>query len=252
MPIPIALQLYTLRQEMAQDFEGTVREVAAIGYAGVETAGFPGTTPAEAAKLFQELRLSVTSAHLPLPLGERKSEVLDTAAALECSRIICPSIPADQFTSVDAIMRACNSLNQAQAVALANGLTLGYHNHWWEFQQVDGRLAFDIFREHLDPGVFFEIDTYWVQTAGVDPGDMVRKLDHRVPLLHIKDGPAVRNQPMVAVGSGVMNIPAIVAEARSTEWLIVELDECATDMLTAVSQSYHYLTTEGLAYGTQR
>ena len=81
MPAPIALQLFTLREAAAEDYEGTVRKVADIGYAGVEPAGFPGTTPEAAARLFADLGLEVCSAHLPMPVGEKQQESLETAEA---------------------------------------------------------------------------------------------------------------------------------------------------------------------------
>lgn len=252
MPAPIALQLYTLRDALAEDFAGTIRRVAEIGYVGVETAGFPGVTPAEAAALFAELGLEVAGAHSPLPLGDRQNEVLETMETLGCKRLVCPSMPREEFTSVDGIQRVAESLNAANEVARANGLTFGYHNHWFEYGDVDGRRADQILLEHLDPTIWFEVDTYWVQTAGADPVQVIQALGERAPLLHIKDGPAVQPEPMVAVGEGVMDIPAVVAAGQDhAEWLIVELDRCATDMMVAVEKSYKYLVSEGLARGNR-
>ena len=87
-PLPVALQLYSIRENLAQGFDAAVRKVAAMGYSGVETAMFPGTTPAAAGNLFRELGLTVSSAHSALPLGDKKNEVLDNMAALGCSRIV--------------------------------------------------------------------------------------------------------------------------------------------------------------------
>jgi sugar phosphate isomerase/epimerase len=115
---------------------------------------------------------------------------------------------------------------------------------------VDGRRAYEIMLDYLSPEVFFEVDTYWAKTAGVDPAAMVRRLGGRAPLLHIKDGPCVMDAPMTAVGDGVVDVPGIVAAgAGATEWLIVELDRCATDKLEAVAKSYRYMVGKGLAYG---
>jgi len=246
MSIPIALQLYSIRDLLAQDFDGGVRKVAEIGYAGVETAGFPGTTPQAAARLFQDLGLAVCGAHIALPLGDKKNEVLDTLAALGCTRLVCPALPREQFQTVDGIRHACETLNAANDVARANGLSLGYHTHWWEMLPVDGRLAYSHMLDHLSPDVFFEIDTYWAQTAGADPVAVVRELGARVPLLHIKDGPARKGEPMTAAGDGVMDFPPIIAAgANSAEWLIFEMDTCATDALEAVARSYRYLAGLG-------
>jgi len=252
MPIPLAIQLYSVRDTLAQDFAGVVQKIAAIGYAGVEPAGFPGTTPQEAGKLFRDLGLAVPSAHTALPLGEHENEVLDAMAAIGCPRIISGKGP-DDFTTLDQVKQTCDLFNQASSVAAESGLQFGIHNHWWEFQQVEGHLVLDVMLEHLEPGVFFEIDTYWVQAAGHDPAAVVGQLGKRTPLLHIKDGPAVRGEPMVAVGDGVMDVPSIVqAGAGSTEWMIVELDACATDMMEAVEKSYDYLVSKGLARGNSR
>jgi sugar phosphate isomerase/epimerase len=252
MPSPLAIQLYSVRDTLAQDFAGVVQKIAAIGYAGVEPAGFPGTTPQEAGKLFRDLGLAVPSAHTALPLGEHRNEVLDAMAAIGCPRIISGKGP-DDFATLDLVKQTCDLFNQASAVAVESGFQFGIHNHWWEFQSVEGRLVLDVMLEHLEPGVFFEIDTYWVQAAGHDPAAVVSQLGRRTPLLHIKDGPAVRGEPMVAVGDGVIDVPSIVqAGAGSTEWMIVELDACATDMMEAVEKSYDYLVGKGLARGNPR
>jgi sugar phosphate isomerase/epimerase len=252
MSAPVAIQLYTVRDALAEDFAGVVRKIADIGYVGVEPAVDElGATPEEADQLFKDLGLAVPSAHTPLPLGERKHEVLDTMAALGCKCIVSGKGP-DDFATMDKIKRTCDLFNEANAVAAEAGLTFGIHNHWWEFQQVEGRYVYQVMLEWLDPDVFFEIDTYWVKTAGPDPAEVVRTLGKRAPLLHVKDGPAVRDAPHVAVGDGVMDFPSIVeAGAGSTEWMIVELDSCATDMVEAVEKSYRYLVRNGLAYGNR-
>jgi sugar phosphate isomerase/epimerase len=253
MAAPIALQLYTLREAMAKDFAGTIRKVAAMGYVGVETAGFPGTTPQEASKLFKELGLVVSSAHSRLPLGEHQNEVLETMAALGCKYLISPNVGTDYFKSIEGIKQARDLLNEANAVAAANGLRLGLHNHWWEFERVEGQYPYDVLLDGLDPAICFELDTYWTKVAGVDPVQVIKKLGARAPLLHIKDGPGVQKEPQVAVGEGIMDIPAIIqAGGSNTEWLVVELDHCATDMVEAVKKSYAYLVGNGLARGNKK
>lgn len=252
MKPPVAIQLYSLREQLQHDFAGTIEQVTQAGYLGVETAGFPGTTAEDAGRLFDRLGLAVAGAHVPLPCGDRKNEVLESLAALNCRRAICPYLPAEQFTSLPEIRRACDQLNQAYEVFAEKGLQFGYHNHWWEFEPVEGRLAHDWMVDFLYPAIFFEIDTYWVRAAGADPAAVLRRLEERAPLLHLKDGPAVPGEAMVALGKGVMDIPAVLeASAGKSEWLIVELDTCATDMLEAVKQSYHFLIEKGLGRGRE-
>lgn len=249
---PIGLQLYTVRDAANADYEATIRKIAAMGYVGVEAAGFPGTTPQKAATLFGELGLQVCGAHSPLPLGDSKNEVLETMAALGTKRLICPALMRDKFDSVDGIKEVCATLNEAAAVCKENGLELLYHNHWWEYATVEGHAANEVMLANLDPSIAFEIDTYWVHVAGGDALQTIKSLGSRAPLLHIKDGPATQDGDMTAVGAGVMDIPAVVEAGKPhTKWLIVELDRCATDTMVAMEESYTYLVGSGLAKGNK-
>ncbi|MBI5671418.1 MAG: sugar phosphate isomerase/epimerase [Chloroflexi bacterium] len=249
MTAPIAIQLYSLRDIWSGGrFADVIHQVADMGFLGVETFGGVPTT--EAVPLFRDLRLEVVAAHSDLPLGENRNAVLDTMAALNCKRVVCPWMPPEEFHSRDSIKRVCDKLNEADAVCRDNGLTLLYHNHWFEPQPVEGKPAYQIMQEYLNPTVLFEIDTYWVKVGGLDPAAVVRELGSRAPLLHIKDGPGDRNEAMVAVGEGYMDWSSLFTAAEGTmEWAIVELDRCDTDMLQAVRQSYTYLTGKGFARG---
>jgi len=251
MSVPIGVQLYSLRDTLATDFEGVIRKVAAQGYAGVETANaaFVSTTPKAAAQLFKELGLQVSSANIGLPLGDKKNEVLDTMHVFDSKNIVCAYIPSEEFESEARIKFHCDELNQADEVARENGMTLSYHNHHWEYrQQINGRPAYKIMLENLAPTVNFELDTYWAQTGGANVVDLLREYGSRAPLVHIKDGSTNEKDPMVAVGDGVMDWSSIIPAAQA-EWIIVELDRCATDMLEAVGRSYTYLTSKGYAHG---
>ena len=252
MTASIALQLYTVRDLLKHDFEGVIRRLADIGYVGVETAGFPeGVTAAQAAALFADCGLSVAAAHMSLPLGDDRRTVLETAEQLGIQRIVSGHVPADEYKDLASIRQVCTRLNEAQSAAAA-GLGFGVHNHWWEFQAVGDVYPYQIWLDELDPAIFFELDAYWIQSAGVDPVEMVARFGHRAPLLHVKDGPAGSDTDasMTAVGDGRLNYPAIIAAAGdSVEWLIVELDRCESEMMTAVEQSYRYLVGEGLGHG---
>jgi sugar phosphate isomerase/epimerase len=253
MTAPIAIQLYTVRDLLKDDFEGVIRRIADIGYVGVETFEFPaGISAAQAAQIFAKYGLTIAAAHLPLPLGDDEQSVIETAAQLGVQRILCSYVPAEEYNDLGSTRRVCARLNQAQAVAAANGLSFGVHNHWWEFQLAGDVYPYQVWLDELDPAVFFELDTYWIQSGGFDPEEIVNLFGKRAPLLHIKDGPAGpdTDADMVAVGDGNVDYPPIIAAAEGdAEWLIVELDRCATDMMTAVQRSYQYLVGEGLAHG---
>jgi sugar phosphate isomerase/epimerase len=249
MPVPVALQLYSLREEAKKGFTQMVQKVADMGYTGVEPSSFPGTTAQDAGKMFADLGLAVPSAHLPLPVGDKQNEIIDAMAALGSQRIISGKGSAD-FATMDKIKETCDLFNLAAANASSAGLQFGVHNHWWEFGRVEGRYVYQVMQEYLEPDIFFQIDTYWVQTAGVDPSIVVRELGARAPILHIKDGPCVKELPMTAVGDGNLDFHSILrAGGNNTEWLIVEIDRCATDMVEAVQRSLQYLVANGLGIG---
>lgn len=252
MSTPIALQLYTLRDAAANGYEAVVRRVAEMGYAGVEPAGFPGTTAEAAAKLFQSLNLQVAGIHFGLPTPEKKNELLDLVGTLGTKRFGCAYLPPENFETVDGVKRVCDQLNEAAQFASENGLKFYYHNHWFEYNSIDGQPVHKIMLENLNPAVELEIDTYWVQTGGADVLSVLKDVGSRATLLHVKDGPAdAKESPMVAVGDGVMDWHSIIPAAKSAEWLIVELDRCATDMFEAVDKSIQYLVKEGLGRGNK-
>lgn len=253
MTKPIALQLYTVREELARDFIGTLGRIAAMGFVGVETTGFPdGVTPAAAKAQFDDLGLTVCAAHAPLPLGEAKNRALDLMAALECGRMVCASMPREEYASLRQIERVIDQLNEGAAVATDHGLHLGVHNHWWEFEVVEGIRPYQLWLQKLDPAIFYELDLYWAQVAGVDPIVALAEFGEKARLIHVKDGPAdLPSSDMTACGNGALNYSAILPEAKAADWFVVELDRCATDMMTAVQDSYTYLTRQGVAYGTR-
>lgn len=247
MPAPIAVQLYSLREALQADPEPVFRHLAETGFVGVES--YRGLDASMTARLCRKYGLEICSAHLPPPVGDDTQQSIDMAVQLGIKKMIVPYMPPETFASVASIKRLCDTLNDAGRLLLQHGFEFGYHNHWFELALVDGRTGLDIMREHLLPDIFFEVDTYWVQTGGQDAAALVRNLGARARMLHIKDGPASSIEaPMVAVGKGVMDIPGILAGAQP-EWIIVELDRCATDMMSAVIESYRYLVASGLAEG---
>lgn len=247
---PVALQLYSVRESLAADFEGTVRQVAAMGYVGVEPFGGMPCKLEDAAALFKELELDVPNSHVPFPHDADKDTVLEITEAFDLDRVCIAFMPPSDFETLDAIKAVCERLNQAGEFARANGLAIGYHNHWWEYKRLNGRDTLDLMLSELDESVFLQIDTYWAQVGGLDAVDVVRQVGARAPLIHLKDGSLDRDDDMTAVGSGKMDVPAIVAATeRTADWHIVELDRCATDMLEAVRDSYSYLTSNGLVRG---
>jgi sugar phosphate isomerase/epimerase len=247
---PIGLQLYSVREALAEDFEGTIRRVAEMGYIGVEPYGGLPTDLNVAATLFNDLGLQVFNSHVGVPEGDGKEALLKIAEAFDLSQVAIAYIPPEQFETIDDIKRTCEQLNQANEFAKSNNLTLGYHNHWWEFKTLNGHSTLELMLSELEQDITLEVDTYWVQAGGMDVLSMLEIVGHRAPLLHIKDGSLNTDDSMLAVGDGKMPVADIIQSTASTaEWYIVELDRCDTDMLEAVEKSYQYLTSNGFAQG---
>jgi sugar phosphate isomerase/epimerase len=246
MATPIALQLYTLRDALEADFETTMHRIASYGYAGVETAFFaPHISHRYAREFITSLGLQICSIHCELPIGNQRESVLQQAADLGAQRIVWHGWPEDsRYGSIAGIAELAAEYNQAAHAATQAGLTLGIHNHWWECQQVVGQYAYQHLLPQLDPTIFWELDAYWATVAGCDPIAMLHELGPRVPLLHLKDGPATPDALKMALGTGALPIPAILAAAKHAEWLIVELDDYAGDMFEAVDQSVRYLQAQ--------
>lgn len=249
--IPVALQMYTLRDLAAEDFPGTLRKAAQIGYAGVELAGTGGLDAGELKKLLDDLGLSVAGSHVGIDqLQSNLPEVLRYNLALGNKYVVCPYLPEDLRKSAEDYRALAATLNQIGRRCKAEGLQLCYHNHAFEFQTFDGITGYDILFGNTDPDlVAAEVDTYWVEYAGHNAQSVIRGLSGRVPLVHLKDM-AVRPQGAFAeVGEGVLDFSAIIAEAQAAgaQWLIVEQDVCTRPPLESVEISLRNLKQMSLA-----
>ncbi len=251
-PIPVGLQLYSVRDVVTQtgDLEGVLERLAEFGYRYVELAGMYDRKPAELRRIMDKAGLKVISNHGPMPSKDNRSELVEQAQALGFSWTVTGR-GADAFKTRDDCVAVGRAWQEAAELLEGTGVGLGYHNHWWEFsQKFDGRTALEIVLENA-PKALAQVDTYWAATGGTEPGAFIRSLGTRVPTLHIKDGPCEQKKAMTAVGAGVMDWQKVFGGVDSsvTKYLIVELDRCDTDMMTAVKQSIEYLQKQG--YGVK-
>lgn len=248
---PVGVQLYSLREAAAVDFRAVLHDVAAAGAVGVELAGFHGLSAAEVAETLRDVGLAVASGHVGDATPDALSRALDDLQTVGGDTAVLAFLPPAAFADADAVARSAELINTGAAVAAARGVTFGYHNHFWELAStIDGRTALSALFDRLEPGVVAELDIYWTRVGGADPASVISELGDRVRLLHVKDGPADDPQaPMVAVGRGVVDVAGALTASGSVAWHIVELDRCATDMLTAVRDSISFLVDAGLSRG---
>jgi sugar phosphate isomerase/epimerase len=140
---PIALQLYTVREAAARDFPYVLRRVAEMGYKAVETAGLNGLKPEEMSRMVTDLGMKVCSSHTSMPTADNLQEIVDTEMALG-NRMVVSGLGPDQFKTLDMCKEAVDQFNQAAELLKPHGMRFGIHNHWWEFETVDGNRVYDL------------------------------------------------------------------------------------------------------------
>lgn len=182
----ISLQLYSIRNPLAEDFQGSMDKVAKMGYTGVEFAGNYGGMTAKDLKAFlAEKNLKPVGSHTPVDkLTQNLEEEIAFHQELGMKYMICPWSDMD---TVEKAKRLAETLNAVGEKVTKAGLVFGYHNHNHELKNDGGKFPLDVFYELTDPQfVKAEIDIYWVTHAGLDPMEYLKKYDGRLPLVHLK------------------------------------------------------------------
>lgn len=238
----IGVQLYTVRKALAQDFDGTLARLAAIGFREVEFAGYHGKRPAE-------VRDALSRHHLDAPASHVALEELETgwdaaaAAATEVGHrwLVVAWIDAARRKTLDDYKRVGEVFTRIGTQARAAGLRFAYHNHAFEFAPLEGRVPYDVLLESTDPAVVeFELDLYWITDGGSDPLAYFARWPGRFPLVHVKDKAA--DGRMVDVGAGRIDWKAILHQRKEAgiRHYFVEHDD-PPDPFASVAASYAYL-----------
>ena len=251
--LPVALQLYTLREPLKEDFRRVVHQVAEIGYDGVQFAGYGGLSAQEMRGLLQETGLKPCGTHTGLNVLESTLDE-DIAYNLEIGNkwILCPSLPEARRQNAAGWREIAATLNRIGERCRDRGILFGYHNHAFEFPivaEANGDRGIDILLGQTDSElVFWEPDVYWVHKGGADPALMIRQFKGRVPITHLKDETKDERQTFAEVGEGSLDWPAILqsSEEAGVEWHCVEQDRCDRDPLESVRISLNNLRSWGM------
>jgi len=246
-----SLQLYTLRDAIAQDLPGTIKKVAEIGFTQVEPYNFVATAKELGAAL-KENGLTAPSGHAPL-MSHDQDEIFAAAKELGITTVVDPYSPADKWQNAEDIQATAAKLNDAAKKGAEYGIRVGYHNHEWELEAtVEGRTALEYLVEHLDPAVILEVDTYWVAVGGQDPVDILAKLGDRVKFIHIKDGPLTTDtKAQQPAGQGKVPVLDVIAAAKSLDVGVVEFDDYSGDIFDGITQSLAFLNNNTATEGAK-
>jgi sugar phosphate isomerase/epimerase len=236
------LQLYTVRDLLEKDFEGTLAEVARLGYRQVEFAGIIGPSPEQTLDIVRRHGLIAPAAHVSYEQLERElPKHLQVAKEMGLQFIVCPSVDASRRETIDDWKRVCQTFNAIGARAKEAGLSFAYHNHDFEFLPVDGQVPYDVVLAESDPDlVKMEADLYWMTKAGRDPVTYFQRYPGRFPLLHLKD--MARDGSITEIGKGVVDFKRILGHARlgGVAYCFVEHDHPAHP-LQSIEESLRYL-----------
>jgi sugar phosphate isomerase/epimerase len=209
----IGLQLYTVRDQMKADFEGTLARVAEIGYKEVEFAGYFGHSPADVKAILDRHGLSAPATHIGDISPDAWKASLETARTIGHDYIVAPWIPAERRKTLDDWKKIAADFNRAGQQAKDAGIQFAYHNHDFEFPKLDGQVPYDVLLQSTDPKlVQLEIDLYWITKAGQDPLAYFARWPGRVPLVHVKDSAGPPDHKMVDVGQGTIDWKRIFAK----------------------------------------
>lgn len=238
--LPLGIQLYSVREMLAKDYDGTLKQLSAIGYREVEAAGFYNKSPEQVKASLAAAGLTMPSSHYPaMALQKSFEDIVSYGKALGLKNIVC-AFPAmkdparmknasrkqivEGFTLEDYRWNAENFNNWGRKVKAA-GMQFGYHNHTMEFTPMAGTTGFDELMKLTDPElVTFEMDCGWVTVGGADPVALLKKYPARISMLHIKDFKAtgqpasiVDPPPAAELGQGTVKFRPIFEAAARTD-----------------------------------
>ena len=267
--IPVALQLYSVRGDMAQDFYGTLKAVKEMGYDGVEFAGLYDNEPAQIKAWCEELGLNPISAHVPLvEMLTDIDKVIADYKTIGCEYIVVPYVTAERHPDGEQWAQTIEEIKAIGQKAKDAGLVLLYHNHDFEFKLTpEGKIGLDALYEAVPAELLqTELDLCWVKYAGQCPVEYVKKYANRAPVVHFKDYFAAGEQtedPYALIGlnegekkeskafefrplgCGVQDVAALLAAAKEADskWIVVEQDSPSLDKspMECVKMSIDYL-----------
>ncbi len=241
-PLPLAAQLYTVRDECARDFEGTLRAVAKMGYRAVEFAGLYGMQPHDLRKLIAEIGLQAVSAHFRIDRLETQLDaVIQESHVLGIPLVACPVLAEHLRADANGWRTIAGTLDAIGAKLRQRGLQLCYHNHDFEFARFEGKSGLEWLYDSSSSNVHAELDVFWVKQGGDDPVHWIQRLPGRCSALHLKD--MAPDGSFIELGKGTIDFPGVLraAEKSGTIAYIVEQDTCARPPLDSLAISLEYM-----------
>lgn len=245
----IGIQIHSVRPQLEEDFEATMKKIADIGFKLIEGYGLgidglflERITPSEYKKVVHDLGMRFVSTHTRLFNPDEARIILDSSLGAGVKYALIPAVPEEFRESADTYREFANNLNQIGEVFADSGVRFGFHNHEYEFEQKDGEIPFEILLNETDPSlVTFQLDLYWATLGGADPMDLINKYPGRFSSFHVKD--ADENLGRETVGKGIIDFERILNAQKQAglEYYFVEDFRPGDDPFKHLKESFDYL-----------
>jgi sugar phosphate isomerase/epimerase len=227
--LPIALQLFSIREEAQQDFAKAMQKVKQMGYDGVELAGLYDHTPEEIRDILNNVGLIPMSAHVAYQeIMENIENTIHKYASIGCGFIAIPYLMEEDRYGSKSYEEFLKNIPVIAEACKKEGITLLYHNHDFEFKKTtEGRYVLDaLYQSFPKSQLQVELDTCWTKVAGEEPVAYMKKYENRLPVVHLKDYISTNPVVFAAVGHGVQDIASILEQAvkGGSQWVVVEQD----------------------------
>ena len=230
MKLPIAAQVYSVREQAAADFDAAMGELARMGYDGVELAGLYGKSPEEILEILDRRGLKAASAHVPYDEFVKDLEgTVEAYRKIGCQYVAVPYLGGERWYGGSGFQETLSFVGVIAEKCEAAGMPRLYHNHTHEFARTEeGGCQLDAFYGAAETAeLATELDLCWVKVGGADPAEYLRRYSGRCPLVHMKDFVRDGAVTLVALGDGELDVGAAAAQAAESgaEWLVVEQDD---------------------------
>jgi sugar phosphate isomerase/epimerase len=245
------LQVYSVREQLGEDFEGTMKHISEIGYEILEGYGL-GTdgqflgkiTPAHYTRVIEDLGMELKATHCSYTTHDKAQKMIDAAKETGLEYMIIPYTPEEVRTTADGWKEVAENFNKIGELCNTSGIKFGYHNHDFELIELDGIIPLELLIESTEANlVHFEADLFWVTKGGYDPKKLIEKYPGRIQLFHVKD--ATPELEGTTVGEGILDFEGLFAAGKADvlEYYFIE-DERTDDPFKNIKADFDYMAAQ--------
>ena len=247
MKVKIAVQLYSVRNDCAKDFYSTLKEVAKIGYEGVEFAGYYEKSAQEIKKMLDDLNLKVAGTHIRIDtlLGDELKKTIEFNRIIGNKYLIVPGLPEEMRSSKEKWIETAKLFNKISEEVRKEGMYVGYHNHTFEFQEIDGEYPWDTFFKNTASEVIMQLDTGNAMKGGVKSDELIeiiRRYPKRAITVHLKEFSSKNDKAILGEGEVKWKeFLKVCNKIGNTDWYIIEQESYAYPPIECIKKCYENL-----------